>query len=144
MKLSKIDLRILMTIRKENQPMANYKIAAKLGKNPGQITKRLKLLEKNRILAAGNGWPKFYTFNSSNSAQDYIVQTVECPSCKRLHILHHSQITVQCTCQTKAGKLRRFYIHDKRVINKKVLSKQVEKPAEEIENDVSEIMQQNI
>jgi len=141
MKLSKIDLRILMIIRKEGSPMPNYKIAQSLKKNPGQITRRLKLLEKNHILTAANSWPKFYTFNSNNAAQDYIIQTAECPTCKKLHILHHAQQTVQCTCSTQSGKLRRFYISEKSIIDKKVLTKQAEiKPADEIEQDVNEIM----
>ncbi len=125
-----------MAIRKEGQSMSNYKIARRLDLNPSQTNKRLKILSRNRVLQEIEGYPKFYTFNSNNHNQDFVIQTVECPKCKKLHIIHHSQITVQCICKTRAGKLSRFYIYDKRIINKKILTKQTEQT---IGNGVNEV-----
>ena len=129
-----------MAIRKENMHMANYHIAKSLHLNPGQTFKRLKILSKNKVLKAIEGNPAFYEFNSNNTAQDFIIQTVECPGCQKLHIIHHDQTTIQCSCLTASGRQRRFYIFDKRIIDKRVLTKQVETPAREIEKDVSDLM----
>ena len=130
-----------MAIRKADLPMANYQIANSLNLNPGQTFKRLKILSKNKVLEAIEGNPAFYTFNSKNNVQDFIIQTVECPHCSKIRILHHAQTTVQCVCKTAAGKPRRFYVYDKRIKDKRVLTKQIEKPAVEIESDVKSIMQ---
>lgn len=157
MNLSKFDIRILMALRKEGSPMANYLIARRLGKNPAQTYKRLTLMAQNGVLKVIEGYPKFYTFEPNNTAQSFIVMVVECPHCKKLHIRHQSQTTIQCDCQTKSGKQRRFYIFNGRIKSKKVLTKQAEKelvtppeepaslptPSEEMENDVMDIMEES-
>ncbi len=144
MKLSKQDLRIIMAIRKEEAPMANYQIAKRLGIHPAQTFKRLRQMANNRVLHVTEGYPKFYNLNSSNGVQNFIVQTIECPSCKMLHIRHQSQTTIQCLCKTSSGKFRRFYIYNSRIKSKKVLTMQheEEKPVAlaEKENDVQDMM----
>ncbi len=153
MKLSKQDLRIIMAIRKEEAPMANYQIAKRLGIHPAQTFKRLRQMANNRVLQVTDGYPKFYNLNSSNGVQNFIVQTIECPSCKMLHIRHQSQTTIQCLCKTLSGKFRRFYVYNSRIKSKRVLTAQHEEDVApelvEKEKDVTDIMgdpktQQNI
>ena len=144
MKLSKLDIRILMAIKSEGAPLANYTIAKRLGKHPSQTLKRLKIMANNKVLHCQEGYPKFYDYNSINKVQNWIIQTVVCPHCEKLHILHHEQITVQCDCKTLSGTRRRFYIYEKRITSKKVLTNTSEEvkplPADEIEKDVNGIM----
>ncbi|KKL62159.1 hypothetical protein LCGC14_2187990 [marine sediment metagenome] len=142
MKLSKTDLRILMAIKVEGSSMCNSKIARRLNLHPPQTQKRLKILKKYGILEEIEGWPKLYHFNMHNHSQDFIINTIECPKCQRMHIRHHSQLTVQCSCKTPAGKYTRFYVFDSRIKDKKVLQRQSEKSnsTTEIENDVQEII----
>lgn len=110
-----------MAIRKEDSPMPNYKIAARLGVSPAQTHKRLAILVREHVLHEINGYPKFYTFNSKNKVQNLMVVTVECPKCEMIHIIHSSQTTVQCECLTKSGKLTRFYVFQERVRSVKAL-----------------------
>ncbi len=145
MKLSKTDLRILMAIKVEDNSMSNYKLAQRLKVHPAQTQKRLKVMTKFGILEEIEGWPKFYKFNMINHSQDFIVLTIECPKCQKLHVRHHSQTTIQCSCKTPSGKFRRFYIFDSRIKNKRVLERQTEQkdPAKEIEDDVNGIIDEN-
>ena len=146
MKLSKQDLRIIMAIRKEEAPMANYQIAKRLGIHPAQTFKRLRQMANNRVLQVTDGYPKFYNLNASNGVQNFIVHKIECPSCGMLHIRHQSQTTIQCLCKTSSGKPRRFYIYNSRIKSKTVLTKQheEEKSVElvEKEKDVQDMMGQ--
>ena len=121
MKLSKNDLRILMAIRKEDAPMANYKIARLLGVSPAQTHKRLVILAREHVLHEIDGYPKFYTFNLKNKVQNLMVVTVECPKCEMMHIIHSSQTTVQCECLTKSNRRTRFYVFNERVRSIKAL-----------------------
>ena len=144
MKLSKQDLRIIMAIRKEDAPMANYQIARRLGKHPAQTFKRLTLMAQNRVLQVIEGYPKFYEINPTNSVQSFIVLTIECPKCKTMHIRHQSQTTVQCSCKTSSGKPSRFYVYNSRIKSKRVIEKQhehTENEQEAKENDVKDIME---
>ena len=126
--------------------MANYEVAKLMQKHPAQTFKRLTLMAQNRVLQVIDGYPKFYDLNSSNQVQNFIVLTIECPKCKRLHIRHQSQTTVQCFCKTSSGKATRFYVYNSRIKNKKVISKQSEedKTSElhEKERDVNDIIHQ--
>ena len=143
MNLSKQDLRIIMCIKKEDAPMANYQIARRLGKHPAQTFKRLTLMAQNGVLQVIDGYPKFYKIDINNTVQNFIVLTIECPKCQQMHIRHQSQTTVQCSCKTRSGKPFRFYVYNSRIKNKKVLERQHEQTKEEQEakeNDVRDIM----
>ena len=115
-----------MAIRKEEAPMANYQIAKRLGIHPAQTFKRLRQMANNRILHVTEGYPKFYDLNSSNEVQNFIINTIECPKCKMIHIRHQSQTTIQCLCKTSSGNPRRFFVYNSRIKNKKVLTSQHE------------------
>ena len=143
MNLSKQDLRIIMALRKEDAPMANYQIAKRLGYHPAQTFKRLRQMAANRVLQVTDGYPKFYNLNSNNKVQSFIIHVIECPKCKMLHIRHQSQTTVQCSCKTRSGKPTRFYVYNSRIKNKKVLTKQHEEEESdkiEKETDVNDMM----
>ncbi len=147
MKLSKQDLRIIMAIRKEDNPMANYQIAKRLKIHPAQTFKRLTLMGQNRVLQVIPGCPKFYSLDPDNGVQNFIVLTIECPKCGILHIRHQSQTTVQCSCKTRSGKPTRFYVYNSRIKGKKVLTKQSESQSPELHEktiDIRSIMQENI
>ena len=120
MKLSRNDLRILMALRKQGRPMANYEIAKALNINPAQSHKRLVILSKEKVLHSIEGYPKFYSFNGKNLVQNFVVLTVECPKCESVHVIHQNQTTVQCTCETASGKRTRFYIYSRRIRDMKV------------------------
>lgn len=113
-----------MAIRKEEAPMANYQIAKRLHIHPAQTFKRLRQMTNNRVLQVTEGYPKFYNLDPNNKVQNFIVNSIECPHCKALHIRHQSQTTLQCSCKTQSGKYRRFYIYNSRIKNKKVITKQ--------------------
>ncbi len=130
-----------MAIKVEGYPISNYKLAQYLKLHPAQTQKRLKVMKQFGILEEIAGWPKFYKFNMVNHQQDFIILTLECPRCKKMHIRHHSQTTVQCTCKTPSGKLTRFYVFESRIKNKRVLERQREKtPEQEKEEDVLDII----
>ena len=124
--------------------MANYEIAKHLGKHPAQTFKRLTLMAQNRVLQVINGYPKFYDLNPSNQVQNFVINVIECPKCKMLHIRHQSQTTVQCSCKTSSGKYFRFYVYNSRIKSKKVLTNQTEEvknpELQEKEQDINEII----
>lgn len=124
MKLSRQDLRIIMAIRKEGRPMTNYELTSSLKiKSPAQTHKRLSILEREHVINGIDGYPKFYTFNSKNAAHNFIILTVECPKCQAVHVIHHTQLTVQCFCTTDSGKKTRFYVFQDRIKDMRSLSK---------------------
>lgn len=133
MKLSKNDLRIMMAIKKKGHSMANYEIALELGVHPGQTSKRLNIMQREHILHSDNGYPKMYSFNGSNIVQNFIIMTVECPKCQQVHLIHHTQTTIQCGCTTRSGRKTRFYVFQSRVKDMRSLFKNPnhEKIAEE-------------
>ncbi len=139
MKLSKQDLRIIMAIRKENAPMANYQIARRLGIHPAQTFKRLSIMAQNRVLQVQSGYPKFYDLNASNQVQNFIVLTIECPKCQMIHIRHQSVTTVQCICKTNSGRYTRFYVYNSRIKSKRILGKQQEHEEVQIDEKVSDV-----
>lgn len=115
MKLSRNDLRIIMLLKKEGRAMANYQIAHQLMVHPAQTHKRLAIMEREKILHSDKSYPRFYSFNGRNMVQNFIILTVECPKCQAIHIIHHTQCTIQCDCTTKSGRKTRFYVFDKRI-----------------------------
>ena len=112
-----------MAIKRKGISMANYEISKELNINPGQCSKRLVILERERILHSDNGYPKFYSFNGNNMAQNFIILTVECPKCQQVHLIHHTQSTVQCDCFTASGRKTRFYVFQDRVKDMRFLFK---------------------
>ena len=136
MKLSKQDLRIIMALKKENGPMGNYLIARRLGKHPAQILRRLSKLAENRIVQVQDGYPKMYEMNMNNEVQNFIINTIECPKCERIHIRHQSQRTIQCDCLTSGGNATRFYVYNSRIKNKRVLRRQEEYQQTDLTKDL--------
>ena len=113
-----MDLMILETIKNYEEGLCCAQISRTLKKAPPQIHLRLKKLERENILSATKGYPKFYKISFKDKPNNINWEYFECPNCKWISkVVAGTQFA---TCQNPnckpfpSGRKRRFYCIEKR------------------------------
>ena len=112
-----------MNILRQNQEgLALYNMAQMLNKNPSNLYRKLQKLVNHNFVSKLKSSVAIYKLNIRNIPKVYY--DVMCPKCRTISVSDSTQLTKVCPnneCKTNKGKRTRFFITDKRIVDKKVI-----------------------